>query len=148
MGENGTCSVTWVSSKKVFVCISANELGVRVLENNTGITPFDFFHMGRTCLSAKAIMKGLGSDLVSFTFNSQVKLNKRTPLYIDADCPSRSLTATQTRTLVRKLIAGFRDAGLRRGDRVVVHLFNNVRNPSSSGYEDTAIELSVWICQI
>jgi hypothetical protein len=72
-------------------------------------------------------MKGLGSDLVSFAFNSQVKLNKRTPLYIDADCPSRSLNASQTRTLVRKLIAGFRDAGLRRGDRVVVHLFNNVR---------------------
>jgi len=73
-------------------------------------------------------MKGLGSDLVSFAFNSQVKLNKRTPLYIDADCPSRSLNASQTRTLVRKLIAGFRDAGLRKGDRVVVHLFNNVRN--------------------
>jgi non-ribosomal peptide synthetase component E (peptide arylation enzyme) len=71
-------------------------------------------------------MKGLGSDLVSFAFNSQVKLNKRTPLYIDADCPSRNLNATQIRTLVRKLIAGFRDAGLRRGDRVVVHLFNNV----------------------
>jgi hypothetical protein len=79
-------------------------------------------------LSGKVIMKGPGSDLVSFAFNSQVKLNKRTPLYIDADCPSRSLNATQTRTLVRKLIAGFRDAGLRRGDRVVVHLFNNVRN--------------------
>jgi non-ribosomal peptide synthetase component E (peptide arylation enzyme) len=81
-------------------------------------------------LSGKVIMKGLGSDLVSFAFSSRVKLNKRTPLYIDADCPSRSLNATQTRTLVRKLIAGFRDAGLRRGDRVVVHLFNNVRNPS------------------
>ena len=78
------------------------------------------------------MMKGLGSDLVSYAFNSQVKLNKRTPLYIDADYPSRSLNATQTRTLVRKLIAGFRDAGLRKGDRVVVHLFNNVRNSTYS----------------
>jgi hypothetical protein len=93
-------------------------------------------------------MKGLGSDLVSFAFNSQVRLNKRTPLYIDADCPSRSLNATHTRTLVRKLIAGFRDAGLRRGDRVVVHLFNNVRNPTYSRQKDTAIEPLAWICQI
>jgi hypothetical protein len=118
--------------KRLFVCISANELGVRALENNPGSRLLAFFRMGRTCLSGKAIMKGLGGDLVSFAFNSQVKLNKRTPLYIDADCPSRSLNATQTRTLVRKLIAGFRDVGLRRGDRVVVHLFNNVRNPSYS----------------
>jgi acyl-CoA synthetase (AMP-forming)/AMP-acid ligase II len=72
-------------------------------------------------------MKSLGCDLVSFAFHSQVRVNRRAPLYIDASCPSRSLNATQTRTLVRKLIAGFRNAGLKRGDRVVVHLFNNVR---------------------
>jgi hypothetical protein len=92
------------------------------------------------------IMKSLGSDLVSFAFDSQAKINRRTPLYTDAECPSRSLNATQTRTLVRKLIAGFKTSGLRRGDRVLVHLFNNVRpgfhpprSHSASGPRSTPI---------
>jgi hypothetical protein len=72
-------------------------------------------------------MKRVGSDLVSFAFDSQVAASRRTPLYVDAACPSRSLGARQFRTLVRKLVAGFKSAGLRRGDRVLVHLFNNVR---------------------
>lgn len=72
-------------------------------------------------------MKAFGHDLVSFAFDSQVKGNGTTALYIDAECPHRSLDATQTRTLVRKLIAGFENAGIGTGDRVVVHMFNNVR---------------------
>lgn len=112
-------------------------------QSSTKITP------ERRLFPSSLIMKSLGSDLVSFAFDSQAKINRRTPLYTDAECPSRSLNAAQTRTLVRKLIAGFKTAGLRRGDRVLVHLFNNVRTPfhttrnhSASGPRSTSLLLS------
>jgi non-ribosomal peptide synthetase component E (peptide arylation enzyme) len=89
------------------------------------------------------MMKSLGSDLVSFAFDSQVKVNRRTPLYIDAECSSRSLNTTQIRTLVRKLIAGFKAAGLKRGDRVLVHLFNNVRRAFNRARMTSAAEPSL-----
>lgn len=77
--------------------------------------------------SSSASQGGLGLDLVSFAFDGPVTVDDQKPLYIDAECPSRSLNAAQTRLLVRKFIAGFKQAGLKQGDRVVVHLFNNVR---------------------
>ncbi len=70
---------------------------------------------------------GFRGDLLSFAFDGPVQIDENKPLYIEADFPSRSLSATQTRVLVRKFIAGFKKAGLKRGDRVVVHLYNNVR---------------------
>ncbi|OAG10565.1 acetyl-CoA synthetase-like protein [Paraphaeosphaeria sporulosa] len=51
------------------------------------------------------------------------------PLYIDAANPSTTLSARQTKSLVRHLIAGFRAAGLHKGDTVLIHSFNSIYYP-------------------
>lgn len=71
-------------------------------------------------------------DLVSYVFNppfASVAYNEKIPLYIEAKEPYRGLSAFQTKTLVKKLIAGLKVAGLQGGDCVLVHLFNSVKQP-------------------
>ena len=51
-------------------------------------------------------------------------------IYVDCINPSNSITANQAYVLIRKLVAGFRAAGLQKGDVVCIHSFNNVRLPS------------------
>lgn len=48
-------------------------------------------------------------------------------VYHDLDDPSRTLSWNQGRTLVRKLVAGFRAAGLKKGDCFSITSFNDVR---------------------
>ena len=48
------------------------------------------------------------------------------PIYIDAANPERYYTHAQAKTTIRQLCAGFRAAGLQKGDTVCVHSFNNV----------------------
>lgn len=66
------------------------------------------------------------TDLLSFAFNGPVCYDKRQPLFIDAEDPSRSLNAIQTRLLIRTLIAGLKAHDVQSGDCVLVHLGNNV----------------------
>lgn len=63
-------------------------------------------------------------------------------LYIDGSSPKRCLSARQTRTLVRKLVAGFNAHGLQKGDCVCVVSFNDVSFPSSYAY---LAVLKVWM---
>ena len=65
-------------------------------------------------------------DLLSFAINDTHAQDETKPIYIDAEDPSRSLTGAQTKALVRKCIAGFKKAGLKRGEVVLVMLANNV----------------------
>lgn len=65
-------------------------------------------------------------DLVSWTFGNQ-GYDQDKKIYIDAENPERSLSASQARGIVRKLIAGFRSVGLKPGECVCVHAFNDVR---------------------
>jgi hypothetical protein len=48
-------------------------------------------------------------------------------VYIDAANPSNSISSRQARSIVRKLAAGFRAGGVKKGDAVCVHSFNDVR---------------------
>ena len=66
-------------------------------------------------------------DFVSFVFDAQKDYEATKPLFIDAQVPERSLNATQARLLVRRLVSGFRAAGLGKGDGVLVSVSNNVR---------------------
>ena len=67
------------------------------------------------------------SDLLTYAFEGPIEYDRdNKPLYIEAEDPSRCLTASQSKCLVRKLIAGFRHAGVKKGDRIVVHLPNTV----------------------
>ena len=67
-------------------------------------------------------------DLVSWTFanidNQDYDQDKK--VYINPDDPSQSISASEARTMVRKLVAGFKAVGLQPGDCVCVHAFNNV----------------------
>ncbi|KAH8724444.1 hypothetical protein GQ44DRAFT_773078 [Phaeosphaeriaceae sp. PMI808] len=67
-------------------------------------------------------------DLVSFTFgNTQYDEDK--PIYHDADDESRTLSRRQGLGIVRKLVAGFRRAGLQKGDCFAITSFNDIMYP-------------------
>ncbi|KAF2502907.1 amp dependent CoA ligase [Lophium mytilinum] len=67
-------------------------------------------------------------DLISWAFdNAAYDLDK--PVYIDAADPKRFVSARQGRTIIRKLVAGFRKAGLEKGDCVVLASFNDLYYP-------------------
>jgi 4-coumarate--CoA ligase len=65
-------------------------------------------------------------DLVSFALDMQGDYNQDKPLYINAENPTISLSARQTRTLVKQLVAGFQQAGLSKDDAVMLCMPNNV----------------------
>lgn len=66
------------------------------------------------------------SDIVSFALDRQHLYDQNKPLFIDADDPILSLSASQTIALVSRLVAGLRAAGLKKGDAVLLHLGNHV----------------------
>lgn len=68
-----------------------------------------------------------GKDLISCYFDNP-KVDDNKPVYIDAQDPERHYTFGQARSTIRKLAAGFRKAGLKKGDTVCLHGFNDVRN--------------------
>ncbi|SLM39550.1 4-coumarate-ligase [Lasallia pustulata] len=59
-------------------------------------------------------------DLLSWTFD-ELPYDQDQPIYIDAANPSRSLSARQAKPLIRKLVAGFRNAGLKEGEVVCIY---------------------------
>ena len=82
-------------------------------------------------------------DIISWCYNNRSAYDQDKPvralsvldpntwliyqIYIDCADPERSISANQAYALIRKLVAGFRQAGLQKGDCVCVHAFNNVR---------------------
>ena len=66
------------------------------------------------------------TDLLTFAFRGRVAYQDNRPLVIDAEDPSRALTAGQFRLLVRTLIAGLQAHHVQRGECVLVHLGNSV----------------------
>ena len=69
------------------------------------------------------------SDLVSWVFGNQSYDQDRV-IYIDAEQPERTITAKQARQKVKQLVAGLKAAGLRKGDCVCIHAFNDVSRQS------------------
>ncbi|KAK7529421.1 hypothetical protein IWX49DRAFT_586224 [Phyllosticta citricarpa] len=67
-------------------------------------------------------------DLLSWYFDDP-EYNHDDPVYIDAANKSRSYTARQAREVIEKLCAGFKAAGLKKGDVVCLHSFNDVDYP-------------------
>ncbi|KAK4624064.1 Phenylacetyl-CoA ligase epaB [Fulvia fulva] len=67
-------------------------------------------------------------DILSWTFD-HVKYDWDEPIYIDALKPERSVSARQAKKLVRQLAAGFRALGLKKGDCVSIHSFNDIYYP-------------------
>ncbi|KAK8218025.1 4-coumarate-CoA ligase-like protein [Phyllosticta capitalensis] len=64
-------------------------------------------------------------DILSWSLDKpQYDLDK--PVFIDAAKPSRTISARQARGLIEKLIAGFKAAGVKRGECVCMHAFNDI----------------------
>ncbi|KAH7416961.1 4-coumarate-CoA ligase-like protein [Cadophora sp. MPI-SDFR-AT-0126] len=67
-------------------------------------------------------------DLLSWTFDDP-RFDRDEPIYIDANDTSRSISSNQARVLIRQLVAGFHAAGLKKGDCVCLHSFNDIYYP-------------------
>ncbi|KAL2813887.1 hypothetical protein BJX63DRAFT_442764 [Aspergillus granulosus] len=65
------------------------------------------------------------TDVLSYLF-SKPKYNPDKPVYIDVANPSRSISYNQARTIIRQLIAGLRAWGVKEGDCVAIHSFNDI----------------------
>ena len=65
-------------------------------------------------------------DLVSWIFGN-CDYDQDTKIYIDPERPERSISANEARATVRKFVAGWKAVGLKPGDCVCVHAFNDVR---------------------
>lgn len=67
-------------------------------------------------------------DLLTYVFGAAGSANgdEDTPVLIDAEDPSRSLSINQARVLVRKIVAGLKAFGLKQGDTVCIHATNSV----------------------
>ncbi|KAK5121310.1 hypothetical protein LTR85_005476 [Meristemomyces frigidus] len=68
-------------------------------------------------------------DLLSWCHDNRSAFDQDKAIYIDCANPKRSISANQAYTLIRKLTAGFRAAGLQKGDCVCLHAFNNLYYP-------------------
>ncbi|CAO2657301.1 Nn.00g034270.m01.CDS01 [Neocucurbitaria sp. VM-36] len=64
-------------------------------------------------------------DILSWMYDEPL-FDQNTPIYIDANDPSNSISAAQAKTLIRQLIAGLKHAGLQKGDGVLIHSFNSI----------------------
>lgn len=67
-------------------------------------------------------------DILSYIFDNP-SYNEDKPIYIDVHNPSRFLSLRKARQAIRRLIAGFRAAGVQPGDCVAIHSFNDILYP-------------------
>ncbi|KAH8706048.1 hypothetical protein BGW36DRAFT_436253 [Talaromyces proteolyticus] len=64
-------------------------------------------------------------DIVSYAFGN-CDYDHEKPIYHDLENPERTMSWTQVRSMVRKLVAGIRKAGLQKGDCFSIMSFNDV----------------------
>lgn len=64
-------------------------------------------------------------DLITFTFGNST-YDQEKPIYHDIDDETRTISRRQGLNIVRKLVAGFRKAGLKRGECFSITSFNDI----------------------
>nr|POF05925.1 acyl-coa ligase azaf [Quercus suber] len=67
-------------------------------------------------------------DINSWMFDD-LKYDQDDPIYINALDSSKSISARQAKKLIRQLAAGFRVLGVKQGDCVLIHSFNDIYYP-------------------
>lgn len=65
-------------------------------------------------------------DILSWYFD-EPQCDPDKPIYIDAADSTRSYSHRQARTAIRQIAAGLQAYGLKKGDCVCLHSFNDVR---------------------
>lgn len=69
-------------------------------------------------------------DILSWYFHNNPQIKDRdAPIYIDADNPDNYYTHRTAERAIRRVAAGLRARGLKRGDCVCLHSFNDVNYP-------------------
>ena len=89
----------------------------------------DFFKRRQkttTWILEDPFQQGCNMDLVSWIFGNP-NYDQNTKIYIDPENRHRSISANEARSTVRKFVAGWKAVGLKPGDCVCVHAFNDVR---------------------
>lgn len=80
---------------------------------------------------AKDHMEIPGHDLMSWYFKNNSEITDRdAPIYIDAGDPSRYYSHRTAEIAIRKISNGLKANGLREGECVCLHSFNDVRGPT------------------
>ncbi|KEF51265.1 uncharacterized protein A1O9_12615 [Exophiala aquamarina CBS 119918] len=69
------------------------------------------------------------TDILTFAFERVDQLESDKPIFIEAGDPKRSFTPAQVLRLVRQLAKGLRQHGLKDGDCVGLHSYNNIEYP-------------------
>lgn len=64
-------------------------------------------------------------DLLSWYFDDQ-RFDENEPIYIDAANPSNYYSHKSAKKSIRKIAAGLKAIGVRKGDTVCIHSFNSV----------------------
>lgn len=64
-------------------------------------------------------------DLLSWYFDDQ-RFDENEPLYIDASNPSNYYSHNSAKESIRKIAAGLKAIGVKKGDTVCIHSFNCV----------------------
>ncbi|KAJ5964986.1 uncharacterized protein N7479_004862 [Penicillium vulpinum] len=65
------------------------------------------------------------TDILSYIFDKP-SYDQDQPIYIDVSDHTRSISCNQARKLICRLIAGLRASGLKQGDCVLIHSFNDI----------------------
>ncbi|KAK6380717.1 hypothetical protein LTS17_004917 [Exophiala oligosperma] len=71
----------------------------------------------------------LTTDIVTFAFANLGQYDKNKPIFIDAKDPTKSISASQAYTTVCQLVNGLKNLGVKEGDCVCLHAFNNIWYP-------------------
>ncbi|ETI24068.1 hypothetical protein G647_03437 [Cladophialophora carrionii CBS 160.54] len=69
------------------------------------------------------------TDILTYTFGNLSRYDDDTPIFIDANHPTHRILAKQALRTVRQLIKGLKALGLKEGDCVCLHAFNNIWYP-------------------
>ncbi|KAK5991639.1 Phenylacetyl-CoA ligase epaB [Cladobotryum mycophilum] len=70
------------------------------------------------------------TDLTTWFFHDNPEISDvNNPIFIDTEEPSRYYTHSTAQNTIRKLVAGLRAHGLRKGECVCVHSFNDIDYP-------------------
>jgi len=65
-------------------------------------------------------------DILSWYFDDPQVKNQDDPIYINAEDTSQSYSHRQAKESIRKIAAGLKALGLKKGDTVCLHSFNSV----------------------
>ena len=69
------------------------------------------------------------SDIPSFIFASRSSVSKKSPLYFDAENPTKCYSLEEAEIMVKRIAKGLQNIGLQKGERVLLVSGNQLHFP-------------------